>query len=138
MTFVIAYLRDFGLEYGLIAESFETSVPWKNVGKLIENVTKRISDECKKRGVVKPPFISSRVTQIYETGAAVYVYFGFLKKGLSDPLKSYEEVEDAAREEIMAAGGCISHHHVYIYIYILCYAMFLFIFYFYNFLYIYI
>lgn len=23
----------------------------------------------------------------------------------------YEEVEDAARDEVMLAGGCISHHH---------------------------
>lgn len=51
MTFVIAYLRDFGLEYGFIAESFETSVAWKNVSLLINNVTKCIKDECKKKGV---------------------------------------------------------------------------------------
>jgi len=28
LTFVIAYLRDLGLEYKVISESFETSVPW--------------------------------------------------------------------------------------------------------------
>ena len=51
LTFVIAYLRDFGLEYGFIAESFETSVAWKMVSLLINNVTKCIKDECKKKGV---------------------------------------------------------------------------------------
>lgn len=41
----------------------------------------------------------------------VYVYFGFGIHGLADPLKSYSEIEDAARDEIMKYGGCISHHH---------------------------
>ena len=51
MTFVIAYLRDFGLNYGFIAESFETTVPWSNVNLLVENVPKRLRNECKARGV---------------------------------------------------------------------------------------
>ena len=59
---MIAYLRDFAFNYGFMAESFETSVPWKNVGTLCKNVNKRIIDECKKRGVKKDPFISTRVT----------------------------------------------------------------------------
>ena len=48
---------------------------------------------------------------MYDTGAVVYIYFGFGIDGLSDPLKSYSEIEDAAREEIMKFGGSISHHH---------------------------
>jgi len=35
-----------------------------------------------------------------------------MKTGLADPLKIYEEIEDAARDEIFKSGGCISHHHV--------------------------
>ncbi|KRX00983.1 FAD-linked oxidase-like, C-terminal [Pseudocohnilembus persalinus] len=113
LTFVIAYLRDFSFDFGYIAESFETSCPWKNVYPLIENTTKRIQEECKKQGIVVPPFISSRVTQVYDTGAAVYIYFGFLYYGLDgiDPVKVYDQIEGAAREEIMKNGGCISHHH---------------------------
>ena len=41
-----------------------------------------------------------------------YIYFGFIRTGLADPIATYEEVEDAAREEIFKSGGCISHHHV--------------------------
>ncbi len=53
------------------------------------------------------------MTQIYETGAAVYVYFslnhlGMEREGL---VEKYEAVEDAARDEVMLAGGSISHHH---------------------------
>ncbi len=54
--------------------------------------------------------ISSTI-QIYDTGAVVYVYFGFQTQGLSDPLTTYTLIEDAARDEIMKHGGSISHHH---------------------------
>ncbi|KAL4465819.1 hypothetical protein ABPG74_004056 [Tetrahymena malaccensis] len=111
LTYVIAYLRDFAFQYGFIAESFETSVQWKNVSLLCKNVGKRIVDECKNQGVVREPFVSMRVTQVYDTGAAVYIYFGFLYHGLKDPVQSYTDIENAARDEIMRCGGCISHHH---------------------------
>jgi len=111
LTFVIAYIRDYGFNYAFIAESFETSVPWKNVGKLCKTVSERIVNECAKRGVKRKPFVSMRVTQVYDTGAAVYIYFGFSYTGVPDPVKVYSEIEDAAREEIMKQGGSISHHH---------------------------
>lgn len=28
-----------------------------------------------------------------------------------DPVDTYEAIEDAAREEILASGGSLSHHH---------------------------
>ena len=43
LTFKIGYLRDFGFKYNFIAESFETSIPWKDVSKMCTAVTKRIS-----------------------------------------------------------------------------------------------
>lgn len=111
LTFMIAYLRDFAMEFQFVAESFETGVNWKHVPALCENVHRRIVDECKRRGVEKEPFVSFRLSQIYDTGATVYVYFGFGYKGLPDPVKTYSEIEDAAREEVMKNGGSISHHH---------------------------
>uniref|UniRef100_A0A8C7J173 Alkylglycerone-phosphate synthase n=1 Tax=Oncorhynchus kisutch TaxID=8019 RepID=A0A8C7J173_ONCKI len=81
LTFVIAYLRDLGMDYCVVAESFETSVPW------------------------------DRVTQTYDSGACIYFYFAFNYRGLADPVHTYEQVEHAAREEILANGGSLSHHH---------------------------
>jgi len=67
LTFVIAYIRDLGQNYNFIAESFETSCPWKQVVPLSKNVTKRINDLCQKHGVLDRIFASFRVTQLYET-----------------------------------------------------------------------
>uniref|UniRef100_A0A671Q3N8 Alkylglycerone-phosphate synthase n=1 Tax=Sinocyclocheilus anshuiensis TaxID=1608454 RepID=A0A671Q3N8_9TELE len=111
LTFVIAYLRDLGMDYYVIGESFETSVPWDRVLDLCRNVKERIVRECKERGVQCPPLSTSRVTQTYDAGACVYFYFAFNYRGLSDPVHVYEQVEHAAREEILANGGSLSHHH---------------------------
>jgi alkyldihydroxyacetonephosphate synthase len=51
------------------------------------------------------------VTQLYETGAAIYFYLGFYMKGVSEPSEIFSEIEQAAREEILASGGSLSHHH---------------------------
>uniref|UniRef100_A0A7N6B481 Alkylglycerone-phosphate synthase n=1 Tax=Anabas testudineus TaxID=64144 RepID=A0A7N6B481_ANATE len=88
LTFVIAYLRDLGMDYYVIGESFETSFFF-----LLAYI-------C-----------LYRVTQTYDVGACVYFYFAFNYKGLSDPIHVYDEVEHAAREEILANGGSLSHHH---------------------------
>lgn len=48
---------------------------------------------------------------MYDTGATIYIYFGFEYKGVPDPVLFYSQIEDAARDEIMKNGGSISHHH---------------------------
>lgn len=111
LTFVIAYLRDFGLNHQFIAESFETSAPWDKVELVINETKAQVLSDCKKAGIVSEPMISARVTQTYDTGACIYFYFGMCWKGLADPVGTYSAIEDRARECIMKHGGSISHHH---------------------------
>lgn len=111
MTFMIAYIRDFVMDYAFFGESFETSVPWSKVYPLCKAVEKRIKDDCQKLGVRGKPMIAYRVTQVYDSGAAVYIYFGFDYSGIKDPLHAYEMIEENARVEILKNGGSISHHH---------------------------
>jgi len=128
LTYVIAYIRDFSLQYGYIAESFETSVPWSRALPLCLAVKKTVADAAKANGVVRPPFVSCRVTQLYGTflflaavlfsffihisfslptdaGVAVYFYFGFLVRGLDDPVAVFSRVEELARDTILACGS---------------------------------
>ncbi|XP_073738100.1 alkyldihydroxyacetonephosphate synthase, peroxisomal isoform X2 [Callorhinus ursinus] len=111
LTYVIAYIRDLGLEYYVLGESFETSAPWDRVVDLCRNVKERITRECKEKGVQFAPLSTCRVTQIYDAGACIYFYFAFNYRGISDPLTVFEQTEAAAREEILANGGSLSHHH---------------------------
>lgn len=58
-------------------------------------------------------FISARVTQVYDAGACIYFYFGFNYGTMStlEAVEVYEELETIARDEIIASGGSLSHHH---------------------------
>jgi alkyldihydroxyacetonephosphate synthase len=111
LTYSIAYIRDFLMNYYIIAESFETSVPWSKALELCANVKRRIRDEYKKRGLPGKAFVSARMTQVYRTGVCIYFYFGFYYKGLADPEKVYLELESIGRDEILKSGGSLSHHH---------------------------
>ncbi|VVC25824.1 Vanillyl-alcohol oxidase, C-terminal subdomain 2,FAD-binding, type 2,FAD-linked oxidase-like, C- [Cinara cedri] len=110
LTFVIAYIRDLALEYRVVAESFETSVPWDKTLILCDNVKKTIADQCIKFNI-KYYIISCRITQTYDSGCCVYFYFGFNWSGLSDPVSTYYKIENKARATILDSGGSISHHH---------------------------
>ena len=111
LTFSIAYIRDFVMNHWVLAESFETSMPWDRVLDLCERVKTRVHHEHRERDLPGEPFISCRVTQIYPTGVCVYFYMAFYYKGVDDPARVFSEIEKAARAEILAAGGSLSHHH---------------------------
>jgi len=112
LTFLIAYLRDYAYDHFYLSESFETSVDTKNVLELCNKVKDRIKKASAARGIVHPvPFVSCRVTQVYDTGFAVYFYFGFSFIGLKDPMEAFCQIEIEARDEIMKLGGSLSHHH---------------------------
>ncbi|NWV61308.1 ADAS protein, partial [Malurus elegans] len=95
---------DLGLDYYVIGESFETSVPWDRVLDLCRNVKERIVRECKEKGVQFAPLSTCRVTQTYDAGACVYFYFAFNYRGISDPIHVYEQIEVMYKGKI-AKGG---------------------------------
>ncbi|KAJ1367712.1 Alkyldihydroxyacetonephosphate synthase [Parelaphostrongylus tenuis] len=99
------------MEFGVLGESFETSVPRDKVLSLCRNVKTLIKRLAKNLGVQYPVLASCRVTQVYDAGACVYFYFGFNTRGLHNGLEVYDKIETAARDEIIACGGSISHHH---------------------------
>jgi alkyldihydroxyacetonephosphate synthase len=111
LTFGIAYIRDFVLQHHILAESFETSVPWSQAQELVDRVKRAIYEAHDERKLPGRPFVSCRVTQIYETGCCIYFYMAFYAKGVADAVGAYHEIESIARREVIAAGGSISHHH---------------------------
>ncbi|OQX68913.1 MAG: oxidase [Sorangiineae bacterium NIC37A_2] len=111
LTFGIAYIRDLTFTLKAIAESFETSVPWSHALDLYYRVKARIEREHAALGLPGKPFFTGRVTQLYHTGVCIYFYLGFYTEGVDDPVHAYELLEYAARDEILAAGGSLSHHH---------------------------
>lgn len=111
LTFGIAYIRDFVMGFGVLAESFETTVSWTDVRALIANVKRRLQDEFNKLGLSSKPFITARVTQLYDSGVCVYFYLGMHLAAAEHPTDVYATLERAARDEILKSGGSLSHHH---------------------------
>jgi alkyldihydroxyacetonephosphate synthase len=111
LTFAIAYIRDFLLYHHVLAESFETAVSWSQCVPMIQNVTQRLWQEHAKRGLPGKPYVSARVTQLYDTGVCVYFYFAFFGRDVPNASEVYAEIERSAREEILRSGGSLSHHH---------------------------
>ena len=111
LTFGIAYLRDFVMRHWILGESFETAVPWSQVIPLCDRVKRRLEEECARRNIPGRPFVTARVTQLYQTGVCVYFYFGFYHQGIADPVGTFSELERSARDEILTSGGSLSHHH---------------------------
>ncbi|KAH0621526.1 hypothetical protein JD844_022910 [Phrynosoma platyrhinos] len=73
---------------------------------LCRNVKERVTRECKEKGVQFPPFAACRVTQTYDAGACVYFYLGFNYRGLSDPMRVYEEIEVILYRDVMLHKVC--------------------------------
>lgn len=111
LTFSIAYIRDWLMTLHVLGESFETAVPWSQLQSLCDNVKARVWAEHRERGLPGNPFISCRITQVYDTGACVYFYLGIVYKGVENPTQVFADIEIAAREEILRSGGSLSHHH---------------------------
>lgn len=111
MTFAIAYIRDFAMTYGFIAESFETFVPWSKVQNLIKATKARLQREHSERALPGRPIITCRITQLYDQGVCVYFYFCMNYNNVKEPSAVLAAIEMAAREEILEQGGSLSHHH---------------------------
>lgn len=85
-------------------------MPWDRALSLCRNVKHTVAHECAKQDI-KHYLISCRVTQTYDAGCVIYFYFGFNYLGKENPVELYEHIEEVARDEIVASGGSISHHH---------------------------
>lgn len=103
-------MQDLALEYEIVAESFETSVPWDRALVLCNNVKQCVAHECKSLGI-DYFMINCRVTQTYDAGCVIYFYLAFNYRDVEDPVEVHHLIESKARDEIVACGGSISHHH---------------------------
>ena len=112
LTHSIAYIRDFTHEYNIIAETFETSIEWSKIEKMAESVKLTCKKEAEQYLKNYKPFISYRISQLYDTGVCVYFTFSFYNKDTAEKgIEIYHTLENKMREVMIENGGSISHHH---------------------------
>ena len=51
-----------------------------------------MEEVCEEKGLPYKPWVSCRVSQIYHTGACVYFYFGFVYRGVENPVDVFEVI----------------------------------------------
>ncbi|EQC39987.1 hypothetical protein SDRG_02647 [Saprolegnia diclina VS20] len=111
LTYVIAYIRDFVMDFYFLTDSFETAVPWTNVKQLIADINNEIGLVCAGHGVPNKHVVMCRISQVYETGVCLYVYYGVNFFGVKEPLKLFHTIEQSCVDVMMRNGAALSHHH---------------------------
>ncbi len=111
LTYAIAYIRDFLIDYQILGETYETTVPWDKIREVIDAVTRKAEEQHQAYGLPGRAYVSPRITQLYHTGVCIYFTHGFCAKGVRDPDRVFSAIEHSLRETIIAHGGSISHHH---------------------------
>ena len=111
LTFGIAYIRDFLNQYGILGETFETSVPWDRIHQVCDAVSEELLAQAARHEVPGKPYLSYRVTQTYHTGVCIYFTMGICGKGLERPGRTFHAIEHRLRQVILDNGGSLSHHH---------------------------
>jgi alkyldihydroxyacetonephosphate synthase len=102
------YLRDAMLDWAVVAETFETAVPWSRAAGAYASIRdatlEAVLAVCGTGGVL------ARTTHAYPDG--ISLYFTYYGRGRHGALAEQAgEIKAAASAAVVAAGGTISHHH---------------------------
>ena len=112
LTYAIAYIRDFAFSHNIMAESFETTVPWSKIHAVRASVLALVVAEHTRLCMPGRPFVSCRISQSYVSGVCLYFYLAFTYHGdMVDPAAMYTALEAKCRQTILDHGGSLSHHH---------------------------
>ena len=111
LTLAIAYIRDFFMDQNIIGETLESAVPWSDVIKVSEAVTKKLQELHKKHNLPGSFLFGSRLSKVYHSGACMYNTIAMSFKGIEKPEEVFGQIEHELRKTIVENGGSISHHH---------------------------
>ena len=102
------YLRDFMMDYKLMADVSETATTWNNVLPLYEDTMQAIRTAITETGSM--PWVGCHLSHNYETGASLYFTFACLEDD-SLGLAQYLTIKKAAEDAFMRNHATLSHHH---------------------------
>jgi alkyldihydroxyacetonephosphate synthase len=102
------YLRDTFIAMGVLSETFETAITWDRFeafhAAVLERATAAVKDACGAGSV------TCRFTHVYPDGPAPY-YTILAPARRGEELEQWTQIKQAASDEVIAAGGTITHHH---------------------------
>jgi alkyldihydroxyacetonephosphate synthase len=102
------YVRDVLVACSVIAETFETAIPWNAFPDFHRSVMQATRDAVLR--VCGAGTVACRFTHVYPDGAAPY-YSVLAPSRPGSELAQWAEIKAAAVEAIVRGGGTITHHH---------------------------
>ncbi len=110
--FLLPYLRDEMLDYGLGVDTLETATRWSKLLDLYEAIHKTIHQAIENNTEQKPqyPIVMAHLSHAYLDGASLYFTFVF-PRSLKDPAGQWQRIKKSASDTIRFHNATISHHH---------------------------
>lgn len=94
---------------GYLLDSIEPSVSWTKCWPMIQAIKHSWNQALERRNLFN--ILAIRISQVYNDGVCVYLYYGIGPTTEKDQLETFEELTDILRKAIKIAGGSLSHHH---------------------------
>ena len=111
LTFGIAYIRDFFNQFGILGETFETSVPWDRILQVTSAVRERLWEECKRAsGCRNALFSFSRNADLSHRGMYLF-HHGFFLYWFGRSRTHISRNRECVAPGYLDHGGSLSHHH---------------------------
>jgi alkyldihydroxyacetonephosphate synthase len=102
------YLRDFVMDYDVMADVSETATSWSNLLPLYYAVKKAIKTSITETG--STPWVGCHISHNYHSGASLYFTFA-CKHRAEQQLQQYLAIKKAAEDAFLNNGATLSHHH---------------------------
>jgi alkyldihydroxyacetonephosphate synthase len=106
------YMRDTFVAMGILSETFETAITWERFGAFHERVSAAAEQAIARAHGANGSggFVTTRFTHVYPDGPAVYfTVIAPARRG--GEIEQWSSIKRAVSDEVMAAGGTITHHH---------------------------
>jgi alkyldihydroxyacetonephosphate synthase len=103
-------MRNTLWERGVVVDTLETALPWKNVPAAAVEIPASIREAMAAQG--EQALVITHLSHVYRDGASVYTTFLFRRA--QDPvllLERWQAMKRAASLTIQRNGGTISHQH---------------------------
>ncbi len=106
--FDFPYLRDYIMQYCILADVSETATSWGELKPCYEACRRSILQAIEKTGVAG--WVGCHISHSYHTGASLYFTFG-CKQVAGMELEQYLQIKKAAEDAFMQNNATLSHHH---------------------------
>ena len=109
----VPYLRDYMMDYAVLADAFETATVWSRVLPLYHDGRRSILDAFRRETGHKG-YLGCHISHLYDTGACLYFTVGVQASEGATPSEmneQYAAIKASASEAFVRNGGTLSHHH---------------------------